>query len=159
MWYPHTVSGMRLKPRFSSRNEILPAFPSQSRRRLLMLHPGVATISYQELMERIGEAPPDNESGDQGFALINVLSRDKYRREHIPNSINIPEGLEDEYEERFEKDKEIVVYCGSSDCIQATSAAHELAERGFAHVFAYEGGLREWKEAGNPISFVRDSRF
>ncbi len=30
---------------------------------------------------------------------------------HIPGSINIPQGNEDEFERRFAKDKEIIVYC------------------------------------------------
>lgn len=69
-----------------------------------------------------------------------------------PNSINIPVDELDRFENRFDKDKEIVVYCASTDCDASPRAAKALAERGFSNVFDYEGGIADWEKGHQPIA-------
>ena len=114
-----------------------------------MQHDTYVKITHETLRLRLEIEKPDNEDRYQGFALVNVLSPEAFEKEHIPGSINIPKGNEDEFEARFAKDKEIVVYCASMDCDASTRVARELVERGFTSVYAYEAGMRRWKEAGN----------
>lgn len=106
-------------------------------------------ITRETLRIRLEVEKPDNEDSYQGFALVNVLSPGAFEQEHIPGSINIPKGSEAEFEERFATHKEIVVYCGSTDCDVSSQVARELVERGFTNVYDYEAGMRGWKEAGN----------
>ena len=61
------------------------------------------TIGRVELLRRLNEQPPANEDRTEGYALVNVLEPEVYAREHIPNSINIPAGKEDEFERQFDK--------------------------------------------------------
>ena len=75
---------------------------------------GFETISRLELNRRMREVHPENMDPDKGYALVNVLSRDDYDKEHIPRSINIPMGHEELFEKRYSKEKPIIVYCASS---------------------------------------------
>jgi rhodanese-related sulfurtransferase len=110
------------------------------------------TLTTEELEGRLKTQHPDNRNPREGFALINVLGADSYEKEHIAGSINIPAEEIDEFERRFEKDKEIVVYCASPECSASPKAAAELSGRGFRRVLDYEGGMRAWKNADHDIT-------
>ena len=94
---------------------------------------------------------------DEGkdVTILNVLSEDDYRKEHIRGSENIPledENFETEVETLLEsKDKPVIVYCASVDCSASRTAAEKLENAGFTNVSAYEGGMRDWKETGYPV--------
>jgi len=112
-------------------------------------------LTKEELRERLKSEQPDNENPRSGFALVNVLGEDAFREQHIPGSINIPKGEEEEFERRFNKDKEIIVYCASPDCDASPTVARELTDRGFDSIRDYEAGMSEWKEAGYPVESGR----
>jgi len=105
------------------------------------------TITGQELKRKLEGGKPNNEDRSKGFALVNVLGPKEFEREHIPGSINIPVGNEEEYEQRFDKNKEIIVYCASPSCDASERAAKSLMDRGFQHVVDYEMGMSDWKSA------------
>lgn len=111
-----------------------------------------ATIDSDQLAERFERIAPDNENRSQGYALVDVLAPRHFERERIPGSTNIPLGQEDRFEERFDKDKEIVVYCASPQCDASEKTARELARRGFHRVVDYEAGLSEWRDRGRPLA-------
>ena len=50
----------------------------------------------------------------------------------------------------IDKSREVIVYCASVKCDASRRAAEMLTVLGF-DVKAYEGGIKEWKEAGLPI--------
>lgn len=100
------------------------------------------TITAEELVEL-------KDSGED-FVLVNVLGKDHYEEEHIPGAINIPlDHIGEAAIERLSKDDKIVVYCASFDCGASPKAAEKLEKLGFEHVIDYQGGLKDWKEAGN----------
>ena len=66
------------------------------------------TLNVTKLKDRLDREPPDNSDPEQGYALVNVLGEDTFEKEHIPQSINIPKGQEDDFDRRFTKDKEII---------------------------------------------------
>ncbi|MGH8615893.1 MAG: rhodanese-like domain-containing protein, partial [Gammaproteobacteria bacterium] len=100
-------------------------------------------------MARRRTTVPDD--AEQGYALVNVLKPEAFEREHIPGSDYIPEGNEVTFEQRFSKDKEIIVYCASTDCHASDSVAEKLTKRGFTRVYDYAAGLRDWKQGGNSV--------
>jgi len=108
-------------------------------------------MDRQGLEKRMEREKPDNEHRSEGYALVNVLPREEFEKEHIRHSINIPVDDAGEFENRFDKNKEIVVYCASFDCDASPKAAEELIKRDFEKVYDYEGGLKDWKEAGDPV--------
>jgi len=109
----------------------------------------VEKITKEDLQQKIFEVQPDNEDPKKGFALVNVLSKESFDEEHVPHSINIPKGREDEYAQRFDKEKEIIVYCSSSQCKTSLQVAQTLKDQGFKSVKHYKGGMREWKDSGH----------
>lgn len=118
---------------------------------------GYTTITTAQLSQTLDSGPPENDARDEGYALVNVLPQEQFQSEHIPGSINIPKEQIGRFEDRFGKDKKIVVYCASPECPASSEAANSLAERGFRHLYDYEAGLSAWREAGNPIEGTRSS--
>lgn len=82
--------------------------------------------------------------------VINALSPDYYNDAHIKNSRNVPLAELKAFAEHTPKDTYIVVYCAHKNCDVSARAWHILHELGFDNLFAYEGGMREWYEAGYP---------
>ena len=86
------------------------------------------------------------------FILVDVLSPESYGNEHIPGSINIPlRDIEKKSKKLLKKGREIVVYCGSFQCTMSSQAAEILTRLGYQYVYAFEGGLQAWKDAGFPL--------
>lgn len=84
--------------------------------------------------------------------LIDVLDPEQYENFHIKGAINIPyERITAEAEQKFDKNDEIVVYCSDYECQSSKIAADKLDKKGFKNVWRYEGGKKEWKEAGLPV--------
>ena len=105
----------------------------------------VETISTEQLEQRLKRG--------NSLHFWNVLTDGYFKGEMIPGSRRVPLdtiGLEVS-EARSPKDEEIIVYCGGPTCPQSLQAARKLMDLGFTNVRAYEGGLEEWKNAGNNI--------
>jgi rhodanese-related sulfurtransferase len=99
------------------------------------------TITREELKKKI-------DSGDN-FVLIEVLNRKEFMRTHIRGAINMPlMEIGHMAAERFDPDTEIVVYCADIECQASPKAAEKLEKLGFDRVYDYEGGKRDWLEAG-----------
>ncbi len=99
------------------------------------------TISKDQLAAKLGSP---------WLVVVNVLAGPAYEKIHIRGSISIPRGeLEQGRWKELDCSKEIVVHCSSYDCEASRVAAEFLASKGFS-VSAYEGGMKEWAEAGLP---------
>jgi rhodanese-related sulfurtransferase len=110
------------------------------------------TIDRTELERKLSSYRVDNRDRETGLALVNVLEPEMFDEKHIPNYVNIPGDNVDQFEQRFSKDKNIVVYCASKECDASPRAAQALAERGFRHVFDYEGGVADWEKGSQPLA-------
>jgi rhodanese-related sulfurtransferase len=105
----------------------------------------VKTISTEKLQQRLEQ--------DNSLQLWNVLTDGYFTGEMIPGSHRVPLdtiGREVSGEKSL-KGEEIIVYCGGPKCPQSLQAAQKLMDLGYTNVKAYEGGLEEWKNAGNKI--------
>ena len=103
------------------------------------------TISTEQLQKRL----------EQGNSLHfwNVLTDGYFKGEMIPGSRRVPLDTigREVSDAKSPKDEEIIVYCGGPKCQQSLQAAQKLRDLGYTNVRAYEGGLEEWKNAGNKI--------
>lgn len=108
-------------------------------------------ISKDKLKRRLEKERPSNFLRKEGYTLVNVMSRDEFLKEHIPGSINIPHGEEGEFELRFDRMKEIILYCSSNECSAAFQVAQTLNDKGFFNILEFEGGIQEWKRGGHTI--------
>lgn len=96
------------------------------------------TITTDELLDRL-------ESG-RNVQLVNVLDEDHFEEAHIPGSMNIPlDQLEDEADERLDRDQEVIVYCASEECGASDKAWELLDDMGF-DVKDYAQGTAGWQE-------------
>ena len=103
----------------------------------------VKTISTEKLQQRLEQ--------DNSLHLWNVLTDGYFTGEMIPGSRRVPLDTigREESGEKSPKGEEIIVYCGGPKCPQSLQAAQKLMNLGYTNVKAYEGGLEEWKNAGN----------
>lgn len=84
------------------------------------------------------------------LTVVNVLAAGAFEKIRIRGSISIPRNeLEQGRWKELDPSKEIVVHCSSYECDASRAAANFLEARGF-NVRAYEGGMKEWAEAGLP---------
>jgi len=92
---------------------------------------------------------------NKNLKVINVLEEKYFKKEHLPESINIPEGsetfLEAVEKELGSKTDPVVVYCASLECDASPKAARKLEDAGYTQVYDFEGGVKEWKENNLPI--------
>lgn len=100
------------------------------------------TISAQELKKKMEEHPE--------VPVINVLPKEYFDKKHITGSKNIQEA---ELEERIpkelpDKEKEVIVYCASTECQASPRSAKKLEEMGYKNVIDFEAGVQGWEEAG-----------
>ncbi len=98
-------------------------------------------ISKEDLKRRI-----DNR---ERLQIVNVLSPDYYHLGMIKGSSRIPLADLEARAWELDKSREVIVYCASSECDASKKAAEKLSHLGF-DVTCYEGGIKEWKEAGYP---------
>jgi len=102
----------------------------------------VRTISKEELSKKLGSP---------GLVVVNVLAAPAYEKIRIKGSISIPRNeLEGGRWMELDKSKEIVTHCSSYECGASRMAAEFLENKGYIAA-AYEGGIKEWAEAGLPM--------
>ena len=99
-------------------------------------------ISKDQLLAKI--------KNNDGVQIVNVLSPEFYGKGFIKGSKKIPVDQLDRRMNELDKSKEVVTYCASTECNASRKAAEKLAAKGFK-VKAYEGGIKEWSEAGLPM--------
>lgn len=93
---------------------------------------------------------------EKDFLLLNVLDRQSFEQRHIPGSQNVPvasSGFEIAAEKLAgSKQKPVVVYCADAECNASGKAAAKLDAAGFEEVYEFDGGLRAWNDASQPVA-------
>jgi rhodanese-related sulfurtransferase len=89
-----------------------------------------------------------------GFVLLDVLPRDTFDSGHLPGATNVPYG-DASFEERVrrhapDESQPIVVYGRDAD--DSERAAEALDALGYHVVYAYNGGITDWRQAALPLA-------
>src|SRR5438876_6081681 len=86
----------------------------------------------------------------QGRAqLVEVLPAAEFKREHLPQAINIPlETMTSETMRGLRKDVAVIVYCADFQCDLSARAAWRMESMGFQEVYRYTPGKADWLSAG-----------
>ena len=86
----------------------------------------------------------------QGRAqLLEVLSAHEYKREHLPQAVNVPlHDLTAASTKFLHKDQAVIVYCWDYQCDLSARAAWRLETMGFQEVYRYTPGKADWLAAG-----------
>ncbi len=85
----------------------------------------------------------------EDILLIDVLPKESFSKQHIPDAINIPLKGNDNFVRDVEsvaqsKNQRVVVYCASTRCDASQHAAEKLETAGFTQVERFEEGLEGW---------------
>jgi rhodanese-related sulfurtransferase len=86
------------------------------------------------------------------FVLVDVREDNEYAKDHLPGAIHLGKGIiERDIEQAVPDTKaEIVLYCGGG--FRSAMAADNLQKMGYSNVISMDGGIREWREKGYPLT-------
>ncbi len=89
--------------------------------------------------------------GDK-FLLIDVREESEFAKDHIPGAIHMGKGtIERDMEQRIpDTSTPMILYCGGG--FRSALAADNLQKMGYTDVISMDGGIREWREKGFPLS-------
>jgi len=106
------------------------------------MSPAAKTITLEELKDKIVSGEP--------FQLVNVLPPEHYSLGLLPGSLRIPLTELDRRVNELDKSQDVVTYSADFESSASKLAAEKLAALGF-RAKAYEGGVQEWKDSGEPV--------
>jgi rhodanese-related sulfurtransferase len=86
------------------------------------------------------------------FILVDVREESEFAKDHLPGAIHLGKGvIERDIEARVpELNAEIVLYCGGG--FRSALAADNLQKMGYTNVISMDGGIRDWREKGYPLT-------
>jgi rhodanese-related sulfurtransferase len=90
--------------------------------------------------------------GGEKFMLVDVREESEYAKDHLPGAIHLGKGIiERDIEGRVpDPHTPMVLYCGGG--FRSALAADNLQKMGFCNVLSMDGGIREWREKGLPLT-------
>jgi len=86
------------------------------------------------------------------FILVDVREESEFAKDHLPGAIHLGKGvIERDIEARVpDLATEIVLYCGGG--FRSALAADNLQKMGYTNVISMDGGIRDWREKGYPLT-------
>ena len=86
------------------------------------------------------------------FVLVDVREESEWAKDHLPGAIHLGKGvIERDVEESVpDLNASVVLYCGGG--YRSALAADNLQQMGYRNVLSMDGGIREWRERGFPLS-------
>jgi len=89
--------------------------------------------------------------GDK-FLLIDVREESEFAKDHLPGAIHLGKGIiERDIESRVpDLNTPLVLYCGGG--FRSAISADNLQKMGYTNVLSMDGGIRDWREKGFPLS-------
>jgi rhodanese-related sulfurtransferase len=89
--------------------------------------------------------------GDK-FVLVDVREESEFAKDHLPGAIHMGKGvIERDVEVKVpDLNAEMILYCGGG--FRSALAADNLQKMGYKNVMSMDGGIREWREKGYPLT-------
>ncbi len=89
--------------------------------------------------------------GEQ-FVLVDVREESEYAKDHLPRAIHLGKGIiERDIEARVpDLNTPMILYCGGG--FRSALAADNLRKMGYTRVISMDGGIRDWREKGFPLT-------
>jgi rhodanese-related sulfurtransferase len=86
------------------------------------------------------------------FTLVDVREESEFAKDHLPGAIHLGKGvIERDVEARVpDLHAPLVLYCGGG--YRSALAADNLQKMGYTNVISMDGGIREWREKGYPLT-------
>ena len=119
-------------------------------------HPPRFLKIVDDARSRIRETNVDDvkkrlDRGDK-FLLVDVREESEFAKDHLPGAVHLGKGvIERDIEARVPQlDTEMVLYCGGG--FRSALAADNLQKMGYTKVISMDGGIRDWREKGYPLT-------
>jgi len=86
------------------------------------------------------------------FYLVDVREESEWAKDHLPGATHLGKGIiERDVEQRIpDTAAEIVLYCGGG--FRSALAADNLQKMGYSNVWSMDGGIRDWRNKGYPLT-------
>src|SRR5215207_1428438 len=86
------------------------------------------------------------------FHLVDVREESEYARDHLPGALHLGKGvLERDIEQKVpDTSAEVILYCGGG--FRSALAAEALQKMGYTNVLSMDGGIRDWRARGYPLT-------
>jgi rhodanese-related sulfurtransferase len=86
------------------------------------------------------------------LTIIDVREESEFARDHLPGAIHLSKGIiERDIETRFpDLSTELILYCGGG--FRSALAADNLQKMGYTNVVSMDGGIRDWRNKGYPLT-------
>ena len=99
----------------------------------------------------VAEVKSRMDRGDK-FLLVDVREESEFAKDHLPGAIHMGKGIIERDIEASVPDlgAEIVLYCGGG--FRSALAADNLQKMGYTNVISMDGGIRDWREKGYPLT-------
>jgi rhodanese-related sulfurtransferase len=110
----------------------------------------------QDAKSRVRETTVDDVKArlDRGerLTIIDVREESEYARDHVPGAVHLGKGIiERDVEARFpDTGTELILYCGGG--FRSALAAENLQKMGYTNVVSMDGGIRDWRNRGYPLT-------
>jgi len=117
--------------------------------------PGFLKI-VDDARSRVKETNVDEVKGrlDRGEkpTLIDVREESEFAKDHLPGAVHLGKGIiERDIETRFpDTAAQLILYCGGG--FRSALAADNLQKMGYTNVISMDGGIRDWREKGFPLT-------
>ena len=84
--------------------------------------------------------------------LIDTREESEYAKDHLPGAVHLGKGIiERDIEAKYpDTNAELLLYCGGG--FRSALAADNLKKMGYTNVISVDGGIRDWREKGYPLS-------
>jgi len=119
-------------------------------------HPPRFLTIVDDARTRVRETSVDTvktrmDRGDK-FLLVDVREESEYVNDHLPGAIHLGKGvIERDIEGRVpELSTEMILYCGGG--FRSALAADNLQKMGYTNIISMDGGIRDWRKKGYPLS-------
>ncbi|MGA8152736.1 MAG: rhodanese-like domain-containing protein [Terriglobales bacterium] len=86
------------------------------------------------------------------FVLVDVREESEYAKDHLPGAIHLGKGIiERDVEARVpDLNTPMILYCGGG--FRSALASDNLNKMGYTNVISMDGGIRDWREKGFPLT-------
>jgi rhodanese-related sulfurtransferase len=86
------------------------------------------------------------------FHLVDVREESEWAKDHVTGATYLGKGIiERDIEQGIpDHQAEIVLYCGGG--FRSALVADNLQKMGYSNVYSMEGGIRDWRQKGYPLT-------
>ncbi len=95
------------------------------------------------MYKQISHTEAEQLMNDRDIVVADVRDQESFEEGHIANAMHLSMSTLQEYCQRVDKEKPVLIYCYHG--ISSQSVAQHLVELGFKEVYSLIGGFETWK--------------